>query len=300
MNGDEVFLIKTVADFQNMLIEAWNGSIYRWHGVSLWWKCLYTPFIYTLFYTIYTFGYFTHTGYTHFLPCVLIIICILCVFYDSIHVLNVYVLFRAISSPIFYLVYQSKSIKCCNQEEYLTWRLTSLGDRGSVYLGNVEETTPQTDSVPSVDRAISCFNKHIYRRHCRQSVVKMPYFHAPWGSRGRWKYTRCPCPLRRRARTRTLEANEGETGGARRRREVWPEQRGRRRRSGKRAEPGSPSEDGRGRDRGGGTPSGQGGGPGSGLWDDPGSGPEGGTWSGPGGRFIERSGRRYTKRSKWW
>ena len=40
-------------------------------------------------------------------------------------------------------------------------------------------TTPQTDSVPSVDRAISCFNKHIYRRHFRQSVVKMPYFHMP-------------------------------------------------------------------------------------------------------------------------
>ena len=100
----------------------------------------------------------------------------------------------------------------------------------------------------------------------------MPYFHAPWGSRGRWKYTRCPCPMRGRARTRIPEANEGETGGARRRREVWPEQRGRRRRSGKRAEPGSPSEDGRGRDWGGGTPSGQGGGSGSGLWDDPGSG----------------------------
>ena len=75
-----------------MLIEAWNGSIYRWHGVSLWWKCLSTPFIYTLFYIIYiiyTFGYFTHTVYTHSLPCVLFIICVLCVFYDSIHVLNV-------------------------------------------------------------------------------------------------------------------------------------------------------------------------------------------------------------------
>ena len=74
---------------QKMLIEAWNGSIYRWHGVSLWWKCLSTPFIYTLFYIIYTFGYFTHTDYTHSLPCVLFIICVLCVFYDSIHVLNV-------------------------------------------------------------------------------------------------------------------------------------------------------------------------------------------------------------------
>ena len=40
-----------------------------------------------------------------------------------------------------------------------------------MYRGNVEETTPQTDSVPSVYRAISCFNKHIYRRHFRQSVV---------------------------------------------------------------------------------------------------------------------------------
>ena len=77
---------------ENMLIEAWNGSIYRWHGVSLWWKCLSTPFIYTLFYIIYTnytFGYFTHTVYTHSIPCVLFIICVLCVFYDSIHVLNV-------------------------------------------------------------------------------------------------------------------------------------------------------------------------------------------------------------------
>ena len=88
---------------QNMLIEAWNGSIYRWHGVSLWWKCLYTPFIYTLFYIIYTFGYFTHTSYTHFLPCVLIIIIIiLCVSYDSIHVLNVYVLSRVIYSVFCY------------------------------------------------------------------------------------------------------------------------------------------------------------------------------------------------------
>ena len=61
-------------------------------SVSLWWKCLSTPFIYTLFYIIYiiyTFGYFTHTVYTHSLPCVLFIICVLCVFYDSIHVLNV-------------------------------------------------------------------------------------------------------------------------------------------------------------------------------------------------------------------
>ena len=40
-----------------------------------------------------------------------------------------------------------------------------------MYLGLVEESLPQTDSVPSVDRAISCFNKHIYRRHFRQSVV---------------------------------------------------------------------------------------------------------------------------------
>ena len=61
-------------------------------SVSLWWKCLSTPFIYTLFYIIYTnytFGYFTHTVYTHSIPCVLFIICVLCVFYDSIHVLNV-------------------------------------------------------------------------------------------------------------------------------------------------------------------------------------------------------------------
>ena len=74
-------------------------------SVSLWWKCLSTPFIYTLFYIIYiiyTFGYFTHTDYTQSLPCVLFIICVLCVFYDSIHVLNVYVLFRAISSSIHY------------------------------------------------------------------------------------------------------------------------------------------------------------------------------------------------------
>ena len=185
-----------------MLIEAWNGSIYRWHGVSLWWKCLYTPFIYTLFYIIYTFGYFTHTGYTHILPCVLIIIIILCVSYDSIHVLNVYVLSRVIYI-VFYSVI-SKSIKCWKWAEQLNWRWTSLGDRGSVYVGNVEETTPQTDSVPSVDRAISSFNKHIYRRHFRQSVVKMPYFHAPWGSRGRWKYTRCPCPDTQKTRRSTV------------------------------------------------------------------------------------------------
>ena len=80
-----------------MLIEAWNGSIYRWHGVSLWWICLSTPFIYTLFYIFYTFSYITHTDHTHYLPCVLFIICILCVFYDSIHALIVYVLFRAIT-----------------------------------------------------------------------------------------------------------------------------------------------------------------------------------------------------------
>ena len=45
--------------------------------------------------------------YTHFLPCVLIIISILCVSYNSIHVLNVYVLFRAISSPFFISVYKA-------------------------------------------------------------------------------------------------------------------------------------------------------------------------------------------------
>ena len=64
-------------------------------SVSLWWKRLYTPFIFTLFYIIYTFGYFTLTVYTHYSPCVLFIIIILCVFYDSIHVLIVYVLSRA-------------------------------------------------------------------------------------------------------------------------------------------------------------------------------------------------------------
>ena len=58
-------------------------------------NAFYTPFIYTLFYIIYTFGYFTLTVYTHYLPCVLIIIIILCVSYDSIHVLNVFVLSRA-------------------------------------------------------------------------------------------------------------------------------------------------------------------------------------------------------------
>ena len=32
-------------------------------------------------------------------------------------------------------------------------------------------TLPQTASVLSVYRAISCFNKHIYRKHLQQSVV---------------------------------------------------------------------------------------------------------------------------------
>ena len=54
----------------------------------------------------------------------------------------------------------------------------SRGPGERVY-GERGGTTPQTDSVPSVDRAISCFNKHIYRRHFRQSVVKTPYFHMP-------------------------------------------------------------------------------------------------------------------------
>ena len=62
------------------------------------------------------------------------------------------------------------------------WR-TNL-DRGSVYLGIVEETIPQTDSVPSVYRAISCFNKHIYRRHFRQSVVSIALF--PIAERPLW------------------------------------------------------------------------------------------------------------------
>ena len=89
----------------NMLIEAWNGSIYRWHGVSLWWKCLSTPFIYTLFYIIYiiyTFGYFTHTVYTHSLPCVFIhYMCFVCIL--RLHpCAKRYVLFRAISSSIHY------------------------------------------------------------------------------------------------------------------------------------------------------------------------------------------------------
>ena len=96
---------------KNMLIEAWNGSIYRWHGVSLWWKCLSTPFIYTLFYIIYiiyTFGYFTHTDYTHSLPCVLFIICVLCVFYDSIHVLNV--LFFSEPYLVLFIIKVSKQV----------------------------------------------------------------------------------------------------------------------------------------------------------------------------------------------
>ena len=111
-----------------LLIKLWSSWLYDWlstdgTSVSLWWKCLYTP-LFTPYFIQFIHSAILHTQVTHFLPCVLIIICILCVFYDSIHVLNVYVLFRAITSPIFYLVYQSKSIKCCNQEEYLTWRLS--------------------------------------------------------------------------------------------------------------------------------------------------------------------------------
>ena len=68
-----------------------------------------------------------------------------------------------------------------------------------MYLGLVEESLPQTDSVPSVYRAISCFNKHIYRRHFRQPVVsKLPSFREPKGPCGWWKYTWCPCPTPRR------------------------------------------------------------------------------------------------------
>ena len=97
--------VRRTTQVKNMLIEAWNGSIYRWHGVSLWWKCLSTPFIYTLFYIIYiiyTFGYFTHTVYTHSLPCVFIhYMCFVCIL--RLHpCAKRYVLFRAISSSIHY------------------------------------------------------------------------------------------------------------------------------------------------------------------------------------------------------
>ena len=115
---------------KNMLIEAWNGSIYRGHGVSLWWICLSTPFIYTLFYI---FSYISHTDHTHYLPCVcylLFIICILCVFYDSIHALIVYVLFRAITYIIrvYLLSIKVYKVLChCRDQSLEGWRASGTG-----------------------------------------------------------------------------------------------------------------------------------------------------------------------------
>ena len=89
--------------------------------------------------------------------------------------LNVYVLSRVIYSVFCYKqVYKVLEVSRAAQ-----LKMNESQGPGERVFGERGGTTPQTDSVPSVDRAISCFNKHIYRRHFRQSVVKMPYFHVP-------------------------------------------------------------------------------------------------------------------------
>ena len=62
---------------------------------------LFTTLFYII-YIIYTFGYFTHTVYTHSLPCVFIhYMCFVCIL--RLHpCAKRYVLFRAISSSIHY------------------------------------------------------------------------------------------------------------------------------------------------------------------------------------------------------
>ena len=44
----------------------------------------------------------------------------------------------------------------CNIAEYIKYVKQGVNKRGG------KAYSPQTDSVPSVDRAISCFNKHVY------------------------------------------------------------------------------------------------------------------------------------------
>ena len=88
--------------------------------------------------------------------------------------LIVYVLSRA---NLFCNLTKSISVVILSREVQL--KMDESRGPGERVFGERGGTTPQTDSVPSVDRAISCFNKHIYRRHFRQSVVKKPYFHVP-------------------------------------------------------------------------------------------------------------------------
>ena len=88
--------------------------------------------------------------------------------------LIVYVLSRANLLCIF-----TKSISTVILSKEVHLKMYESRGPGERVFGERGGTTPQTDSVPSVDRAISCFNKHIYRRHFRQSVVKTPYFHVP-------------------------------------------------------------------------------------------------------------------------
>ena len=136
----------------------------------------FTPLLFSLYFILFIHSAILHSqfSYTHYSPCVLFIIIILSVFYDSIHVLIVYVLSRANLLCIF-----TKSISTVILSKEVHLKMYESRGPGERVFGERGGTTPQTDSVPSVDRAISCFNKHIYRRHFRQSVVKTPYFHVP-------------------------------------------------------------------------------------------------------------------------
>ena len=44
----------------------------------------------------------------------------------------------------------------CNIAEYIKYMKQGVNKKGG------KAYSPQTDSVPSVDRAISCFNKHVF------------------------------------------------------------------------------------------------------------------------------------------
>ena len=59
----------------------------------------------------------------------------------------------------------------CNITEYIKYVKQGVNKRGG------KAYSPQTDSVPSVDRAISCFNKHVFWDSGANYVISCIKFH---------------------------------------------------------------------------------------------------------------------------
>ena len=134
---------------------------------------LHPFYLHLILYYLYIRLFYTHSLYTLFTLCINH-------YYHFVCILRLHPCAKRLYSfQSQFIVYHKQVYKCCNLSREAQLKMNESRGPGERVFGERGGTTPQTDSVPSVDRAISCFNKHIYRRHFRQSVVKTPYFHVP-------------------------------------------------------------------------------------------------------------------------